>query len=154
MSFRITGLDPAPFQDLHALSDADLAAQQIHRVRVDEKPNAPCRISLADAEIGEHVLLLNYEHQPADTPYHQQGPIFVRETNARFDAVDVIPSALEVRLLSLRAFDAEGMMVAADVTEGAQAPALIDLFFADSQVAYIQAHYARRGCYAARITRA
>ncbi len=154
MSFRITGLDPTTFRDLHALSDADLAARCVQRVRVTEKPGAPCRVSLADAEIGEHVLLLSFEHQAANTPYRQQGPIFVREGQTRFDAVNTIPPALRCRTLSLRGFDIEGSMVEAEVVEGAGAPALIEAFFANPSIAYIQAHYAKRGCYAARIDRA
>ncbi|WP_395645986.1 DUF1203 domain-containing protein [Terricaulis sp.] len=153
MTFRITGLDPAPFRQLHALSDAALAARNVRRVRVEEKPGAPCRISLADAEIGEHVLLLNHEHLPAETPYRQQGPIFVRETDHRFDARDAMPPALAIRLLSLRGFDDEAMMIEADVVEGADAPALIERFFENTSVAYIHAHYARRGCFAALIER-
>lgn len=154
MSFRVTGLDPAPFQHLHALSDEALAAQGIERVRITEKPAAPCRISLDDAEIGEAVLLLSYEHQPANTPYRQQGPIFIRETSARASTHDVMPPALARRTLSLRAFDAHGAMVDADVCEGAAAPDCIARFFANDAVAYIHAHYARRGCFAARIDRA
>ena len=154
MSFRVTGLDPAPFQHLHALSDEALAAQGIERVRITEKPAAPCRISLDDAEIGEAVLLLSYEHQPANTPYRQQGPIFIRETSARASTHDVMPPALARRMLSLRAFDAHGAMVDAEVCEGAAAPDCIARFFANDAVAYIHAHYARRGCFAARIDRA
>jgi hypothetical protein len=154
MSFRIQGIDPSPFADLHALSDAELNARQITRMRVDEKPSAPCRISLDDAEIGEHVLLLNYDHLPVETAYRQQGPIFVREGRLRFDDVDVIPPALARRTLSLRAFDAKNMMIEADLVEGRDAGALIERFFANPSVAYMQAHYARRGCFAARIDRA
>lgn len=154
MSFRIQGLDPALFANLHALSADALAARGIERVRVTEKPAAPCRISLDDAEIGESVLLLSYDHQPADTPYHQQGPIFVRETQARFDGVGVMPMAMARRTLSLRGFDQNHMMIEADLAEGAEAAAMIAAFFANPKVAYIHAHYARRGCYAARIDRA
>lgn len=154
MSFRITGLDPALFSDLHALRDDDLAARNVERVRVIEKPAAPCRITLDDAEIGESVLLLNYDHQPADTPYQQQGPIFVRERGDRFVGENVIPPALARRTLSLRGFDAGHMMVEADLTEGRDAAALIEQFFANPKVSYIHAHYARRGCYAALIERA
>lgn len=154
MSFRITGLDPAPFRDLHALSDADLAIKAVQRVRVEQKPSAPCRISLDDAEIGENVLLVGYQHQAADTPYRQQGPIFVRETEHRFDRVGAIPPALARRTLSLRGFDRNGMMIEADLTEGAEADALIARIFANPSVDYIHAHYARRGCYAALIERA
>ena len=154
MSFRVQGLDPELFADLQALSDERLAAKGVERVRVDEKPGAPCRISLDDAEVGEAVLLLNFDHQPADTPYRQQGPIFVRETRVRFDGVDVIPPALARRTLSLRGFDAAHMMIEADLVEGAAAAALIERFFANPNVAYIHAHYARRGCFAAAVTRA
>jgi hypothetical protein len=154
MSFRITGLDPAPFRDLHFLSDDALAEKGVRRVRIEAKHAAPCRISLDDAEIGEAVLLLNYDHQPANTPYRQQGPIFVRESEAQFDRIDVIPPALARRTLSLRGFDGEDMMIEADLVEGAEAPAFIARFFANPKVAYIHAHYARRGCYAALIERA
>ena len=154
MSYRITGLEPAPFRDLHFLSDEALAEKGVRRLRIEAKHAAPCRISLDDAEIGEAVLLLNYDHQPATTPYRQQGPIFVRESEARFDRVDAIPPALARRTLSLRGFDAEDMMIEADLVEGAEAPALIERFFANPSVTYIHAHYARRGCYAALIERA
>jgi hypothetical protein len=126
----------------------------VERVRVTEKPAAPCRITLDDAEIGESVLLLSYDHQPADTPYRQQGPIFVRERGARFVGLDTVPPALARRTLSLRGFDARHMMVDAEVVEGKDAKAMIERFFANSDIAYIHAHYARRGCYAALIERA
>jgi hypothetical protein len=154
MSYRITGLNPAPFRDLHFLSDDALVEKGARRVRIESKHAAPCRISLDDAEVGEAVLLLNYDHQPANTPYRQQGPIFVREYEQRFDRVDVIPQALARRPLSLRGFDGVDMMIEADLAEGAEAAVLIERFFANSDVAYIHAHYARRGCYAALIERA
>ena len=154
MSFRVSGLDPELFADLHALCDAALAAKGVERVRVERKPDAPCRISLDDAEVGETVLLLNYDHQPAQSPYRQQGPIFVRETKARFIGRDVIPPALQARVLSLRGFSDAHMMIEADLVEGAQASQLVERFFANPRVAYIHAHYAKRGCYAARFDRA
>jgi hypothetical protein len=154
MTFHITGLDPAPFAHLHAMSDEQLAAGGMQRVRVAQKFAAPCRVSLDDAEIGEHVILLTYTHQPGDTPYHQQGPIFIRETSSRLAVTDAIPPALARRTLSLRGFGANHMMIEADLTEGADAAALIERFFANPRVAYIHAHYARRGCFAALIERA
>ncbi|MDX2277264.1 MAG: DUF1203 domain-containing protein [Hyphomonadaceae bacterium] len=153
-SFHIRGLDPDLFSNLHALSDSELAARSVVRMRVSEKPAAPCRITLDDAEIGESVLLLSYDHQPADTPYRQQGPIFVREGGARFDAKNLVPLALQRRMLSLRGFDAAHLMVEADVIDGAEAAQVIARLFTNSEVAYIHAHYAKRGCFAARIDRA
>jgi hypothetical protein len=46
------------------------------------------------------------------------------------------------------------MMVDGDLVDGGEAESLVGRFFADPSVAYIHAHYARRGCYAGRIERA
>lgn len=154
MTFRISGIDPTPFAHLHALHDGDLKALGVVRTYVESKPGAPCRVTLDDAEIGESVLLFNYAHQPHDTPYRQQGPIFVREGGVRFDGLGVVPPALARRTLSLRGFDADHMMIEADLVEGVEAAILIARFFENANVAYIHAHYARRGCFAATIERA
>lgn len=154
MSFRIAGLDPALFTDVRMKPATVLAAKGVERVRVQAANSAPCRVSLDDADVGENVLLLSYDHQPATTPYQQQGPIFVREAGARFEGVGIVPPALERRTLSLRGFDRFHMMIEADLVEGAHAQDLIARFFANRQVDYIHAHYARRGCFAARIDRA
>ncbi len=46
------------------------------------------------------------------------------------------------------------MMIGADIVEGAEIETLIGKLFADPRVAYLHAHNARPGCYAARIDRA
>lgn len=155
MGFRITGLDPEPFRHLFGRSDAELGKLGVRRVRVDAKPGVPDRVEVRDLDPGESALLLNYAHQPADTPYQSRHAIFVREGAERaYDAVDEVPEVLRIRPLSLRAFDADHMMIDADIVDGEQAKALIDRLFADRATTYIQAHYAKRGCYAARIERA
>lgn len=154
MSFTIAGLDPEPFEALHRASDAELAARNILRKTVDADPGYPCRVTLADAQIGETVLLLNYEHQPAPTPFRASHAIYVRERAAeRVVTTDAIPAALARRTLSIRAFDEEGMMIDAGVTEGSRAGELIERLFENPRAAYLHAHYAAMGCYAARITR-
>jgi hypothetical protein len=114
----------------------------------------PCRISLDDAKPGETLILVNYEHQSAPTPFRASHAIFVREGVEPVAAVDEMPPALRRRLLALRAFDADGMMRAADIVEGAQARGLIEKLFENPEIAYLHAHYAKWGCYAARIDRA
>ena len=155
MSYRITGLDPAPFRHLYGLSDEALAAKGARRFVADAKPGFPDRIEVRDAEPGESVLLLNYTHQPADTPYRASHAIFVREgAETSLDRVDGIPDALLARPISLRAFNAAGEMVDADLIEGENLESLIRRFFDNPDVDYLHAHYARRGCYAARVDRA
>ena len=155
MSFRITGLDPAAFARLFALDDAALEAHAARRVLIEQPNSAPCRVTLEDARPGERVLLVNHEHQPADTPYRARHAIFVREgVLARFDRVDEVPGALRRRTLSLRAFDAGHMMIDASLTEGGELESALEIFFAKPDIAYVQLHYATRGCYAAHAERA
>ena len=109
---------------------------------------------MRDAEPGEILLLVNYEHQPADTPYRASHAIYVREgAKAAYSAVDELPEVMRKRLLSLRAFSAKHMMVDADVVEGEAAIPVIERLFDNPKVAYIQAHYAKPGCFAATIGR-
>jgi hypothetical protein len=139
---------------LFGLPEQELERLGARRCRADSKPGFPDRIELCDAEPGESLLLLNYTHQPAATPYRASHAIFVREgARERYDEVDQVPEAIRSRLISLRAFDALHMMVDADIAEGEALPGLIERFWQDAQVAYLHAHYARRGCYAARIER-
>ena len=154
MSFRVSGLSPEPFRPLFGLPDEEFARRGARRY-VADGPGFPDRIEISDAAPGETLLLVNYVHQPADTPYRASHAIFVREREvAPTDMIGDLPPAMRARPLSLRAFDAGGLMVDGDLVDGAQAEALIERFFANPAVAYIQAHYARRGCYAGLIERA
>jgi hypothetical protein len=154
MSYAVTSLPAEPFALLFRMNDEVLAARGARRVVADAPLGFPCRVSLDDARPGETLILVNYEHQPAPTPFRASHAIFVREGVQPVSTIDEMPPALRRRLLSLRAFDASGMMLAADVTEGAAAEALIERLFEDSEIAYLHAHYAKWGCYAARIDRA
>ena len=79
------------------------------------------------AELGEELLLLNFEHQPANTPYRATHAIYVRKVaDQAFEAVDVVPEVLASRLLAVRAFDAQHMMIDAEVCEGAQAAEMFE----------------------------
>ncbi len=152
--YRISGLDPAPFRPLYGLTDGQLAARGALRYVVDKKPGYPDRIEVRDLEPGESALLVNYTHQPADTPYRANHAIFVREgAEIPFEMIDAIPDVLLIRPLSLRAFDASHMMVDADLAEGSQVERVIQRLLAAPRVGYLHAHYAKRGCYAARIDR-
>jgi len=155
VSFRITGLDASPFIPLYGLSDAELAARGILRKKVDSDPGFPDRVELRDIAVGGHALLLNYLHQPAGTPFRATHAIFVREGAVQtYDRANEVPDVMRRRLLSVRAFDRTGMMIAADVTEGTSLENLIARLFGDSGADYLHAHYARQGCFAARIDRA
>ena len=153
MSFRVLGLSPQQFRPLFALSDADL--QQLGACRViADNPRLPCRVSLEHALVGEELLLLNFEHQPANTPYRATHAIYVRKVAEQaFETTDIVPEVLASRLLSVRAFDTKHMMIDADVCEGTQAAEMFERFLANHRISYLQVHNARHGCYAARVER-
>ena len=152
--YRISGLPLADFAPLFGLDDAALKERGAMRVVAANKPGYPCRVTLEDAEPGETLILLNYEHQAAATPYRSGHAIFVREA-ARAEAVfeNEVPPLLGTRLLSVRAFDGEGMMTDADCTDGADLEPLIARLFGDPKAAYLHVHNAKRGCFAARVDR-
>ena len=153
MTYRITGLDPAPYRHLFGLSDAELAEQGVVRMTVSS-PTFPCRVSLTDRAIGEQVLLLNHVSHDVAGPYRASHAIFVTEGAAEAaEFVDQVPPVFEKRILSLRGFDADGMMVDAVLTQPGEADDGIRRLFDNPKIETIHAHNATRGCFSARIER-
>jgi hypothetical protein len=159
MDFRISGLPAEPFHRYFAMTDAELHAQGARRVvaaEADPRLMPPCRVSLRDAAVGETSILLHFPHHTAATsPYRASGPIFVREgVTETASFINHVPAQQRIRLLSVRAYDADGIMVDAEVVPGENLEALIARYFARDDVAFLHAHNARRGCYSCRIDRA
>jgi len=155
MNFQIHALPVEPFVADFPLDDGVLRERGIRRIVADERPAYPCRVSLQDAVEGERLLLLPYLHHDVDTPYRASGPIYVREAAVRaLPRMDEVPALLRSRLLSLRAYDARGMMVWADALPGSELESGIAQLFALERSAYLHVHYAKPGCYACRIDRA
>jgi len=153
--FQIHALQAARFAPLFELRDDELAAQRACRITVDATPGYPCRVSLADADIGERVLLLNYLHQASNNPFRASHAIYVRESaHQAHPRINEIPEMLLCRSLSLRAFDANDWLVAAELAAGQETGDAIGSIFDNEEVAYIHLHTARLGCYLARATRA
>ena len=154
MTFQITALDHRPFARYFTMSEAELADNLAERRIATEKPGFPCRISLADAEIGDEVVLVNYSHQDGASPYRASHAIYVRKgaEQAR-PAVGETPEFFRTRMLSLRAFDDRAMIVAADLVDGANLGPALETLFAQPAVDYVHIHFAKFGCYAARADR-
>ena len=153
MTYQIKGLDPAPFAPLFKLDDAQLEARGMARMTADN-PNFPCRVTLRDCELGEEVILLNHVSHDGPNPYRASHAIFVsRSATERGEYMDRIPPALDRRILSLRAFDANGLMVDAALVQPGEADPAIRRLLANPATDHIDAHNATRGCFAARIDR-
>jgi hypothetical protein len=146
MGFQISALNLDQFAHLFGMDDKALAKQGVERMVVDSNPGYPCRVSLQDAEVGETVLLMNYEHQPMPTPYRSRHAIFIRErADQTTPAAGEVPSMFRHRLLSV---------IDADVIDGENLESLIDRMFANDAAEYLHIHNARLGCYAASVNRA
>jgi hypothetical protein len=154
MSFQLIALPFEPFAPLFSLSDDELAERDMRRVVATEKPGYPCRVSLADAEVGEELLLLPFTHQPARSPYRESGPIFVRKLARRHaPAACEVPDYVRLRLMSVRAYDTSHQMIDAAVCEGVSVAQTILKMFENVDVAYIHLHNAKRGCFSCRVDR-
>ena len=155
MAYRITGLKRDEFESLFALDDDALAARGAMRVTATADKGFPCRISLQDAKAGETLLLLNHTSHEVATPFRSSYAIYVRESvceAASFE--DATPPVFDGRPLGLRAFDSNGMLRNAALALPGEADARIRALFADEAIAYIHAHNAAHGCFAARVERA
>lgn len=153
--FRLVALASEDFDPLRAMPDAELEARGARRMRVDETPGFPCRVTLEDAEPGEEVILTPFTHHDVASPYRASGPIFVR-VNARTARPEVneVPAMIRTRLLSIRAYDAAGMMLGSEVGQGSELERHVDRFFADPRAMYLHLHNARAGCFNCRVDRA
>jgi hypothetical protein len=152
--YRIQGLSPAAFEPLVALSDGQLAERGAMRVTADAKPGFPCRVTLEDAEPGESLLLLNHVSHDVATPYRAAYAIYVREragAPALFE--DSLPPVFAGRTLSLRGFDAHGMLRGAVLALPGEGEARIKELFERPEIATIHVHNAAYGCFVARVER-
>jgi len=154
MSFQVRPLRRTLFAPLFDLPADALADHRAVRVTATAKPGFPCRVSLTDAEPGEILLLVNYEHQPANSPYRASHAVYVRKTAEEAQLPpNVLPPYFTGRQISLRAFDEAGMIVDAELVDGDCAEPVIETLLALPDSAYLHAHFAKYGCFACRIER-
>lgn len=154
MTYRIQGLDPAPFQPLFSMSDEELESRNARRVTADKKPGFPCRVTLQDAVPGERLILLNYVSHDVPTPYRTAYAIYVREDAEQSEAyVDRVRPVFDGRPIALRGFDEQGMLRGALLAPPGEAHDRIMELFARPEIATIHAHNAAHGCFAAKIER-
>lgn len=153
MTYSIQGLSPDRFAPLFAMSDAELAARNARRVTATADRGFPCRISLEDARAGEELILLHHTSHDVATPYRSAYAIYVRPDVVAARYRDALPPVFAGRSLALRAFDAGGMLQGARLAGPGEADDAIRDLFADEGIAYIDAHNAAYGCFAARIER-
>jgi hypothetical protein len=154
MPFVIKSLPYGRFEPFFAMSPQELRTHRALITTADHMPGFPCRVSLQDATVGERVLLMNFEHLPAQSPFRASHAIYVREHAVqKLCAPNETPPLLHSRLLSLRAFDAQTILVDADVIAGTELEPKLQKMFDNLDVEHIDIHLAKPGCFAARAVR-
>jgi len=154
-NFQLVALNKALFEEFFVLSETELTQRGIRKMVVDEFPGYPCRVSLEDAEIGEEVILLNFEHHNVNSPYRAGGPIFVRKVaHTAMPAINEIPKMFNHRLLSIRGFDQAATMIFADVTAGDKLKEKLNSILANQDISYLHIHNAKPGCFNCLVVRA
>jgi len=152
--FQVQALDYGQFSGYFNMSDDELAGMHAARMTVSETPGTPCRVSLRDAEVGEEVILISFNHLATGSPYHAQGPIFVRkDAEPASLSGNELPAMLRSRILSVRAYNAAGFMTKATVEPGSEIDGVVDSFLDDPETAFIHIHFAKPGCFACSVVR-
>ena len=155
MTFQFHALPADDFAPLFDLSDEELAAKNACRMTVTTTPGFPCRVSLKDAAVGETVILTNHRHQPASSPYQSSHAVYVAKGAQMADLkAGEVPEMMRSRLLSLRLFSANDMIVDGEVLEGDELGDALLRAFENEDVAYAHVHFAARGCFAGKAVRA
>lgn len=155
IDFKIHGLNQNLYSRYFDLPQAELESISAYQFKADESPCYPCRVSLADAQIGETVLAINHEHLSARSPYKSSGPIFIRK-NAESVQLEInqVPVMLRHRLLSVRAYNDKSLMIEADTTMGNKLESILHRQFHNESVTLIQIHNAGPGCFNCSVVQA
>lgn len=152
---NITALDHNLFTKYFDMSKAELESIGAYLFVADKNPCYPCRVSLQDAEVGETVLAIPYEHHPVRSPYRSTGPIFIRKgvKTAKL-GVNEIPKMLRHRLLSIRGYNSASLMVEGDAAAGEELESVLEKQFENTDVKYIHIHNAGPGCFNCEVKKA
>jgi len=117
----------------------------------DSFPGYPCRQCLRDAEVGEVVALVSYDPFVLDSPYHSASPIYLHKEDCGSPDISAIQPQQLRRRLSVRAFDAQEMMVEAEVIDGQNLEETATRLLSVDGVEFLHVHNASPGCWALRI---
>jgi len=152
--YRCIGLSTAD-ADRYRASAVDDFGYSIRRL--DAQDSYPCRHCLREATAAHGMLLLSHQAPKPKSVYGHATAIFLcAQECQRFDAPDTVPDIVRNRHVSLRAFDAQGMMLydANELVPGSGHDAAIRRILGRDDVAYVNAHTAKAGCLLCHIERA
>lgn len=125
-----------------------------HAVLIADSPHGyPCRHCLRWAQPGERMILFPFAAIPPGRPYSETGPIFVHaEPCERYAATDEFPAAFREGR-TIRAYNSDHDMIAAEIANGEGPEAGIARFLQKPETAFVHVRSATRGCFTMEIER-
>jgi hypothetical protein len=91
---------------------------------------------------------------PSPSPYTGPGPIYVHRSEcAHYQCDGSVPEQQRRRLVAVRAYDVENMMVGFAVVKGEELGVKAGELLEDEEVKFLHVYYAGPGCFAVRIDR-
>ncbi len=144
-TFQLTPLDTN--------SAAELRQEGGTAYVADTHPGFPCRQCLRDADVGDELLLVSHDPFSTNSPYRSASPIFIHRHDCGAPITDVMPEQLTRRLLSVRAFNEDEIMIDAAVIDGADLEDTLARFLDNDETDHVHVHNAHRGCWATAVTR-
>ena len=130
--------------------DVDTDLSRARQVRADGP--SPCRRCLRNAEVGDELVLAPYNPFTPESPYAGEGPVFVHADGcaAPQPTAGALCEQVFGRLLSVRAYDAQAMMLGAEVLPGEELAERAGELLG-SEGAFLHVHFAGPGCFAFRV---
>lgn len=124
-----------------------------HRLDV-RMENGPCRSCLRISREPEEHILLSYQPLPDRNPYAEIGPIFIHARECEpYSTPEEFPADFASRSLVVRAYDNDGRIADAVVTQPGEAPETARRFLSDPNIAEVHVRHTSYTCYDFKIVR-
>lgn len=144
MSYVIRTIDRSAIADLSAVT----------YLVADATPGYPCRRCLTEARVGDKLVLASADPFRTDSAYRCRSPIFLHVDDCpSADGSTTLPPIVFERSQSVRAYDADAMMLRATLVEGGELEDTINDLLAIHDVSYLHVHNALPGCFNFRVER-
>ena len=99
-------------------------------------------------------MLVHHTNHDVETPYRNAFAIYVRsDAEEAADYIDSLPPILRGRPIALRCYNDDGNLVTAGLCLKYDVEVVLRALLEREDVAYIDAHNAMHGCFAARVER-
>jgi hypothetical protein len=151
LTFKVIPLPTEVAEAARRAAERDVPDHEI--VIADAPTGFPCRHCLQWAKPGDRMILFPFAAIPAGRPYSESGPIFVHaESCERYSTTDEFPADFRGGR-SIRAYDSDRNIIAAEVVNGSEPEAIIEKFLRKPETAFVHVRSASHGCYTMRIER-